>query len=109
MWNGGLRSVTVMNATIERGTPFVDDPDRVGQVDQLGVDETRFQAARPGRATTYVTVLFDLRTPRVIDMTRVIRFDLTTRITPRAGKSSSRSSALVDVENEALLTLVWMG
>lgn len=60
---------TVMNATIEHGTPLVDDPDRVGPVAQLGVDETSFQAARPGRATTYVTGLVDLQQPRMIDMT----------------------------------------
>ena len=60
---------TVMNATIEHGTPLVDDPGRVGPVAQLGVDETSFQAARPGRATTYVTGLVDLQTPRLIDMT----------------------------------------
>ena len=51
---------TVMNAVIEHGTPLADDPDRVGPVDKLGVDETSFQAARPGLATRYVTGLVDL-------------------------------------------------
>ncbi len=46
---------TVMNAVIEHGTPLVDDPDRVGTVTKLGVDETSFQAARPGVATKYVS------------------------------------------------------
>ena len=36
---------TVMNAVIEHGTPLVDDPDRVGRVRQLGIDETSFLAA----------------------------------------------------------------
>jgi hypothetical protein len=36
---------TVMNAVLEHGTPLVDDPDRVGAVAQLGVDET---LNRPG-------------------------------------------------------------
>jgi len=51
---------TVMNAVIEHGTPLVDSPDRVGTVAKLGVDETSFQAARPGVATKYVTGLVDL-------------------------------------------------
>ncbi len=37
---------TVMNAIIEEGTPLVDDPDRMGAVAQLGVDETSFLAGR---------------------------------------------------------------
>lgn len=59
---------TVMNAVIEHGTPLADDPDRVGPVDKLGVDETSFQAARPGRATRYVTGLVDLDGRRMIDL-----------------------------------------
>ena len=60
---------TVMNAVIEHGTPLVDDPDRVGVVAKLGVDETSFQAARPGLATKYVTGLVDLERRAMIDMT----------------------------------------
>ena len=48
---------TVMNAVIEHGTPLVDSPDRVGTVAKLGVDETSFQAARPGVATKTSTPL----------------------------------------------------
>jgi transposase len=59
---------TVMNAVIEHGTPLADDPGRVGPVDKLGVDETSFQAARPGRATRYVTGLVDLDGRRMIDL-----------------------------------------
>lgn len=57
-----------MNATIDNGTPLVDDPDRAGPVDQLSIDETSSQAARPGRATTSLIGLVDLQTPRMIDM-----------------------------------------
>ena len=60
---------TVMNAVIEHGTPLVDTPDRVGTVTKLGVDETSFQAARPGVATRYVTGLVDLDRRAMIDMT----------------------------------------
>ncbi len=60
---------TVMNAVIEHGTPLVDSPDRVGTVTKLGVDETSFQAARPGVSTKYVTGLVDLQRRAMIDMT----------------------------------------
>ena len=59
---------TVMNAVIEHGTPLVDDPGRVGPVTKLGVDETSFQAARPGKATRYVTGLVDLERRAMIDL-----------------------------------------
>ena len=42
-----------MNAVIEHGTPLVDDPDRIGSVRQLGVDETSFLAANREHATIY--------------------------------------------------------
>jgi len=58
-----------MNAMIEHGAPLVDDPDRVGVVAKLGVDETSFQAAGPGLATRYVTGLVDLSRRAMVDMT----------------------------------------
>jgi transposase len=62
--------VTVMNAVIEHGTPLVDDPDRVGRVTQLGVDETSFLAANRQHATVYATGLIDLGRHIVIDMVK---------------------------------------
>jgi transposase len=59
---------TVMNAVIEHGVPLVDDPDRVGVVRVLGVDETSFLAATPAAATQYVTGLVDLRRHIMIDV-----------------------------------------
>jgi transposase len=59
---------TVMNAVIEHGTPLVDDPDRVGAVTQLGVDETSFLAANRSHHTIYATGLVDLGAKIVIDM-----------------------------------------
>jgi transposase len=61
---------TVMNAVIEHGTPLVDDPDRVGRVRQLGVDETSFLRANRAHATVYATGLVDLEDRIVIDMVR---------------------------------------
>jgi hypothetical protein len=56
---------TVMNAVLEHGTPLVDDPDRVGSVRQLGVDETSFLRANRAHSTIYATGLVDLtRTDR---------------------------------------------
>jgi transposase len=60
---------TIMNAVIEHGTPLADSPERVGAVVKLGVDETSFQAARPGLATRYVTGLVDLERRAMIDLT----------------------------------------
>jgi len=59
---------TVMAAVIEHGTPLVDDPDRVGPVAQLGVDETSWLAANPRHSTLYATGLVDLDARIVIDM-----------------------------------------
>ena len=57
-----------MNAVVEHGTSLVDDPDRVGRVRQLGVDETSFLRANRHHHTIYATGLVDLEARRVIDM-----------------------------------------
>ncbi|HET6918648.1 MAG TPA: ISL3 family transposase [Jiangellaceae bacterium] len=59
---------TVMEAVIEHGQPLVDDPDRVGPVTNLGVDETSFLKANRSHATRYATGLVDLDRRMVIDM-----------------------------------------
>ena len=59
---------TVMNAVIEHGTPLVDDPDRIGTVGQLGVDETTYLAAKPTHPTIYATGLVDLARKVMIDL-----------------------------------------
>jgi transposase len=61
---------TVMNAVVEHGTPLVDDPERVGRVRQLGIDETSFLKATRQHATVYATGLVDLRRHVVIDMVK---------------------------------------
>ena len=61
---------TVMNAVIEHGAPLADDPDRVGTVAQLGVDETSLLTATRQHATVYVTGLVDLEARRMIDLVR---------------------------------------
>ncbi|MCA1704863.1 MAG: transposase family protein [Actinobacteria bacterium] len=59
---------TVMNAVIEHGTPLVDDPDRIGAVRQLGVDETTYMAATRFHPTIYATGLVDLEAKVLIDL-----------------------------------------
>ena len=59
---------TVMAAVIEYGTPLVDDPDRVGRVEMLGVDETSWLRANRRHATLYATGLVDLDDRIIIDM-----------------------------------------
>lgn len=59
---------TVMGAVVEHGTALVDDPDRVGDVEQLGVDETSFLKANRRRRRVFATGLVDLEVPRLIDM-----------------------------------------
>jgi len=59
---------TVMDAVVLHGTPLVDDPDRVGQVRALGIDETSFLSARPEHPTIYATGLVDLDRRILIDM-----------------------------------------
>jgi transposase len=61
---------TIMNAVVEHGTPLVDDPDRVGAVRQLGVDETSFLRANRSHSTIYATGMVDLIDHQVIDMVR---------------------------------------
>jgi hypothetical protein len=55
-------------AVRDDGTPLVDDPARLGGISALGVDETTFVHARPGRRTASVTGLVDLERPRLLDV-----------------------------------------
>jgi transposase len=59
---------TVMDAVTLHGTPLVDDPDRVGSVRAMGIDETSFLSANREHATVYATGLVDLDRRRLIDM-----------------------------------------
>jgi transposase len=59
---------TVMAAVREHGEPLVDDPDRVGVVTKLGVDETSWLAATRDYSTVYATGLVDLDQRIVIDV-----------------------------------------
>jgi transposase len=64
----GVSWWTVMDAVITHGTPLVDDPERVGWVRALGIDETSFLSATRDHHTLYATGFVDLDEPKVIDM-----------------------------------------
>jgi transposase len=64
----GVAWSTAMAAVVAVGTPLVEDPDRIGVVHQLGIDETSFLAANAAHPTTYVTGLVDLQRGRLLDV-----------------------------------------
>ncbi|MGA9077401.1 MAG: transposase [Acidimicrobiales bacterium] len=57
-----------MSAVRDYGTPLVDDPDRVGEVNSLGIDEKAFLRANAEHPTMYVTGLVDLERRVLIDV-----------------------------------------
>jgi transposase len=59
---------TIMTAVVTHGTPLVDDPDRIGTVETLGVDETSFLRANRVHPTVYATGLVDTDAGILIDM-----------------------------------------
>lgn len=61
---------TAMAAVEAHGRPIVDDPDRIGAVAELGVDETAFVRSGPGRRPGFVTGMVDLERHRLLDVTR---------------------------------------
>jgi transposase len=64
----GVSWDTVMAAVHEYGEPLVADPDRIGAVRQLGVDETTWLTATREHSTKYATSLVDLERRIVIDV-----------------------------------------
>jgi len=61
---------TAMAAVETHGRPLVDDPDRIGTVAELGVDETAFARSGPGRRPGFVTGMVDLQRHRLLDVVR---------------------------------------
>lgn len=61
---------TAMAAVEAHGRPLVDDPERIGGVAELGVDETAFVRSGPGRRPGFVTGMVDLERHRLLDVTR---------------------------------------
>jgi len=59
---------TIMGAVVTHGAPLVDDLDRVGVVETLGIDETSFLKANRAHSTLYATGLVDTDAGILIDM-----------------------------------------
>jgi len=64
----GVGWSTVMTAVRDYGEPLVDDPERIGTVDALGLDETSFLAGNQFHHTLYVTGFVDLSGHRLLDV-----------------------------------------
>jgi transposase len=64
----GVSWATAMGCVTEHGTPLVDDPDRIADVADLGVDETSWLAATAEHATLWATGLVDTARGRLIDV-----------------------------------------
>jgi transposase len=54
---------TVMDAVVAYGTPLVEDRDRIGQVNALGLDETLFVRTGAWRQRSWVTSIVDVTQP----------------------------------------------
>ena len=54
---------TVMDAVDAYGTPLIDDPERIGEVEALGLDETLFVRTGPFRRRSWVTSIVDVTRP----------------------------------------------
>jgi transposase len=64
----GVGWATVMRAVGDHGRPLVEDPDRLGGVAALGLDETSFPKATRRAPTRYVTGLVDLERGRLLEV-----------------------------------------
>ena len=54
---------TVMDAVVAYGTPLVEDPDRIGRVTALGLDETLFARVGPWRTRLWCTSIVNVGSP----------------------------------------------
>jgi transposase len=67
----GVAWATIMSLTIEAGTPIVEDPQRLADVDAIGVDETAYLRATGRHPTWFATGITDLtpgRPARLLDV-----------------------------------------
>lgn len=64
----GVSWHTVMDAVVLYGSALVDDPDRVGQIEVVGADETKWLAARADQRTRWVTSIVDVDARRIADL-----------------------------------------
>ena len=59
---------TINDTVIAYGTPLVEDPERIGDVDALGLDETLFARLGPWRTQHWSTSIVDVRRGQLLDV-----------------------------------------
>lgn len=59
---------TINDTVIAYGTALVDDPDRIGDVTALGLDETLFARVGPWRTQRWSTSIVDVRAGQLLDV-----------------------------------------
>ena len=59
---------TVNDAVVAYGTALVDDPDRIGEVTALGLDETLFARVGPWNRQSWSTSIVDVTAGRLLDV-----------------------------------------
>lgn len=64
----GVTWHTVMDAVAYWGRPLIEDPNRVGETAAMGVDETKFLAARRREPTRWASAICDVAGRSVIDV-----------------------------------------
>jgi transposase len=64
----GVAWHTVMDAVELYGTPLIEDPGRIQGVDAIGVDETKWLAAKATEPTRWVSAVVDVEGRKVIDL-----------------------------------------
>jgi transposase len=64
----GVAWNTVMDTVTAIGRIMIDDPDRIGNTTQLGVDETLFRSAGLKRRRSFVSSVTDVEARKVLDV-----------------------------------------
>lgn len=79
---------TVMDAVVAYGTPLIEDPDRIGPVTALGLDETLFARTGRWRTQRWCTSIVDVARPsQLLDVV--------------AGRTAASPSAWIEAQPEA--------
>jgi transposase len=79
---------TVMDAVVAYGTPLIEDPERIGEVSALGLDETLFARTGQWRTRAWSTAIVDVGRPsQLLDVVE--------------GRTAKAASAWIDARPEA--------
>lgn len=79
---------TVMDAALAYGTPLIEDPDRIGTVTALGLDETLLVRTGAFKARSWVTSIVDVSSPaQLLDVV--------------PGRTAKAPSAWIDARTQA--------